>query len=186
MKVRELAVGQFLCRRLLLVLLLPLTQVSRSGMPPPEVSRNHFPEGFLFGVASSSYQLPNERFLLPDPIHLILFLTSYTPPHLDRVLVCTYVHGVRLLAPPAHALLMRAAELRDAGQYEGAVAEGGKGLSNWDLFSHIPGAIRSGENGDVADDHYHRYMKGNLAGSTQRGSPSTTRSSTVSFREVSQ
>ncbi|XP_061366891.1 uncharacterized protein LOC133310020 [Gastrolobium bilobum] len=40
---------------------------------------------------------------------------------------------------------------------EGAWLEDGKGLTNWDVFSHILGNIRNNENGDIADDHYHRY-----------------------------
>jgi beta-glucosidase len=41
-------------------------------------------------------------------------------------------------------------------QIEGAVAEDGKGPSIWDTFSHTPGRIKPGHNGDVACDHYHR------------------------------
>ncbi|ONK76146.1 uncharacterized protein A4U43_C03F24430 [Asparagus officinalis] len=44
-------------------------------------------------------------------------------------------------------------------QIEGAVSEGNKGLSNWDIFSHLPGKIQDGSNGDVAADHYQRYME---------------------------
>nr|XP_048321902.1 beta-glucosidase 18-like isoform X1 [Ziziphus jujuba var. spinosa] len=44
-------------------------------------------------------------------------------------------------------------------QVEGAYLEDGKGFSNWDIFSHIPGNIHNNENGDVADDHYHRYLE---------------------------
>jgi len=44
-----------------------------------------------------------------------------------------------------------------AYQIEGAVAEGGRGPSIWDTFSHTPGRVQNGDNGDVADDHYHRY-----------------------------
>ncbi|XP_058094683.1 beta-glucosidase 18-like isoform X2 [Magnolia sinica] len=44
-------------------------------------------------------------------------------------------------------------------QVEGGYLEGNKGLSNWDVFSHIPGKVTDGSNGDVADDHYHRYME---------------------------
>ncbi|XP_074321448.1 beta-glucosidase 18-like [Silene latifolia] len=40
---------------------------------------------------------------------------------------------------------------------EGAYLEDGKGLSNWDVFSHTSGNTVNNENGDVADDHYHRY-----------------------------
>ncbi|KAG4978217.1 hypothetical protein AAZX31_13G261100 [Glycine max] len=63
------------------------------------ISRSQFPEGFLFGTGTSSYQI------------------------------------------------------------EGAYFEDGKGLSNWDAFSHTPGKIKKDENGDIADDHYHRYLE---------------------------
>jgi len=46
-----------------------------------------------------------------------------------------------------------------AYQIEGAYLEDGKGLNNWDVFTHThSGGIMDGRNGDVADDHYHRYM----------------------------
>ncbi|KAM3222674.1 beta-glucosidase 18 isoform X1 [Capsicum annuum] len=64
-----------------------------------EVKRSEFPNGFLFGTASSAYQI------------------------------------------------------------EGAYNEDGKSLSNWDVFSHINGSIRNGANGDIANDHYHRYLE---------------------------
>lgn len=44
-------------------------------------------------------------------------------------------------------------------QIEGAWNEDGKGLSNWDVFSKIPGKTFEGTNGDVAIDHYHRYKE---------------------------
>jgi beta-glucosidase len=44
-----------------------------------------------------------------------------------------------------------------AYQIEGAVAEGGRGPSVWDTFSHRAGAVRHGDTGDVAADHYHRW-----------------------------
>ena len=44
-------------------------------------------------------------------------------------------------------------------QIEGAYNEDGKGLCNWDVFSHIPGKIKDGTNGDIACDHYHRYKE---------------------------
>ncbi len=46
-----------------------------------------------------------------------------------------------------------------AYQIEGAVNEGGRGLSIWDTFCREPGRIRDGANGDVACDHYHRYKE---------------------------
>jgi beta-glucosidase len=44
-------------------------------------------------------------------------------------------------------------------QIEGAVNEDGRGPSIWDVFSHTPGKIEDGTNGDRANDHYHRYKE---------------------------
>ena len=41
-------------------------------------------------------------------------------------------------------------------QIEGAAHEDGRGLSIWDTFAATPGKVFEGQNGDVADDHYHR------------------------------
>ena len=46
-----------------------------------------------------------------------------------------------------------------AYQIEGAHDADGKGPSIWDTFSHLPGRIETGEDGDVACDHYHRYRE---------------------------
>ena len=46
-----------------------------------------------------------------------------------------------------------------AYQIEGAVKEDGRGLSNWDIFSHTPGKTYHGDTGDVADDSYHLYKE---------------------------
>ncbi|KAF2285983.1 hypothetical protein GH714_009353 [Hevea brasiliensis] len=64
-----------------------------------DVKRSQFPDGFLFGTSTSSYQI------------------------------------------------------------EGAYLEDGKGLNNWDVFTHIPGNIKNNDNGDIADNHYHQFLE---------------------------
>ncbi|HSU18198.1 MAG TPA: GH1 family beta-glucosidase [Acidobacteriaceae bacterium] len=44
-------------------------------------------------------------------------------------------------------------------QVEGGAHEGGRGLSIWDTFSHLPGKIANGDTGDVADDYFHRHKQ---------------------------
>src|ERR1700728_4185095 len=44
-------------------------------------------------------------------------------------------------------------------QIEGAVEEDGRGKSIWDTFSHTPGLVKNGDTGDVACDHYHRWVE---------------------------
>lgn len=46
-----------------------------------------------------------------------------------------------------------------AYQIEGAVAEDGRAPSIWDIFTHQPGRIFEGHNGDTACDHYHRWQE---------------------------
>lgn len=46
-----------------------------------------------------------------------------------------------------------------AYQVEGAHDADGKGLSNWDVYAHLPGTTYMGTNGDVAADHYHRFKE---------------------------
>ncbi len=43
-----------------------------------------------------------------------------------------------------------------AYQIEGAVDQGGRGVSIWDTFSHTPGRTANGDTGDVACRHYER------------------------------
>ncbi|GAB3154583.1 GH1 family beta-glucosidase [Micromonospora sonneratiae] len=45
-----------------------------------------------------------------------------------------------------------------AYQIEGAAKDDGRGESIWDTFSHTPGRVHGGDTGDVAADHYHRYL----------------------------
>jgi beta-glucosidase len=42
-------------------------------------------------------------------------------------------------------------------QIEGAVAEDGRGESVWDTFCRQPGAVKDGQTGEQAADHYHRW-----------------------------
>lgn len=42
-------------------------------------------------------------------------------------------------------------------QVEGAVDEGGRGPSIWDVQCRTPGMVRDGHTGQVAVDHFHRY-----------------------------
>jgi beta-glucosidase len=44
-----------------------------------------------------------------------------------------------------------------AYQIEGAHARAGKNPSIWDTFVNLPGKIRGGATGDVADDFYSRF-----------------------------
>lgn len=46
-----------------------------------------------------------------------------------------------------------------AYQIEGAVDVDGRGRSIWDTFTHTAGAILHGDTGDIAADHYHRYVE---------------------------
>ena len=46
-----------------------------------------------------------------------------------------------------------------AYQVEGGANEDGRGKSIWDTFSHTPGRVFENQNGDVADDDYHRYKE---------------------------
>jgi beta-glucosidase len=46
-----------------------------------------------------------------------------------------------------------------AYQIEGAARTDGRGQSVWDTFSHTPGKVNRGDNGDIACDSYHRYRE---------------------------
>jgi len=44
-------------------------------------------------------------------------------------------------------------------QIEGATNEDGRGPSIWDTFCKVPGKVANGDTGDIACDHYHRYIE---------------------------
>jgi beta-glucosidase len=44
-------------------------------------------------------------------------------------------------------------------QVEGGVHEEGRGESIWDRFSHTPGRVANGDNGDVTSDQFHRWRE---------------------------
>jgi len=45
-----------------------------------------------------------------------------------------------------------------AYQIEGAASEDGRGVSIWDTYARTPGCVVNDDTGDVAADHYHRYL----------------------------
>ena len=44
-------------------------------------------------------------------------------------------------------------------QIEGAAGEEGRGTSIWDTYCRQAGRIANGDTGDIACDHYHRYLE---------------------------
>jgi len=64
-----------------------------------------------------------------------------------------------------------------AYQIEGGWQEGGRGLSIWDAFAHATGKVKTGETGDVAADHYHRWRS-----DVQLMAPFEVRSSLLALR----
>ncbi|HEY4733342.1 MAG TPA: GH1 family beta-glucosidase [Gemmatimonadaceae bacterium] len=65
--------------------------------------------------------------------------------------------ALKTLAPRSFPTGFRWGTATASYQVEGAVAEDGRMPSIWDTFSHTPGKVANNANGDVADDHYHRY-----------------------------
>ncbi|MGI4827851.1 MAG: GH1 family beta-glucosidase [Janthinobacterium lividum] len=78
---------------------LPSTASAASSLPANAMINRRFPKGFLWGTATSAYQI------------------------------------------------------------EGATQEEGRGPSIWDTFSRVKTNTYTGDNGDIADDHFHRYRE---------------------------
>ena len=55
-----------------------------------------------------------------------------------------------------------------AYQIEGAAHEDGRRDSIWDAFARVPGAVINADNGDVACDHYHRYVDDGTGNARER------------------
>ena len=100
--------------------------------------------------------------------------SAFTRRHFAKL---TGLSALGMAAPPAQAADNRAKRTEDrhppapfpkdfvwgtatsSYQIEGAVNEDGRGRSIWDTFSHTPGKIEDGSNGDRANEHYHRYKE---------------------------
>ena len=105
--------------------------------------RYSFPEGFIFGTGSASYQVIDDRrcsslLHIPDPPSSLSVCTTIRSPLSSHgMFVATYVRC------SSNHVCVQASEqvgaLHFCLQYEGAYKEGGKGPSVWDIFSHIPG-----------------------------------------------
>ena len=107
--------------------------------------RHSFPEGFIFGTGSASYQVIDDRrcsslLHIPDPPSSLSVCTTIRSPLSSHgMFVATYVRCC------SNHVCVQASEqvgaLHFCLQYEGAYKEGGKGPSVWDIFSHLPGLV---------------------------------------------
>src|SRR5256714_4908922 len=103
-----------------------------------------------------------------------LMFSAFTRRHFAKL---ASLSALGMAAPPAQAAERKANQTKDrhspapfpkdfvwgtatsSYQIEGAVNEDGRGRSIWDTFSHTPGKIEDGSNGDRANEHYHRYKE---------------------------
>ncbi|GFP97285.1 beta-glucosidase 24 [Phtheirospermum japonicum] len=94
------------------------------------MTRNHFPDDFVFGTGTSAYQV----------CHPYL---ARSIDYRDEISITIYVYVEYLFL-----------------QNEGGAAKGGRGLSVWDVFTlRTPGKITDGSNGNVAVDMYSKYKE---------------------------
>ncbi|CAK9325175.1 unnamed protein product [Citrullus colocynthis] len=135
-----------------------------------EIKRSEFPEHFLFGTATSSYQIEGAH--VEDGKGLSNWdVFSHIPgkiknndtgdvadDHYHRFLgfAQNEEEEIKRSDFPEHFYFGTATS---SYQIEGGYDEDGRGMSNWDVFSHIPGKIKNNDTGDVADDHYHRFLE---------------------------
>ncbi len=76
---------------------------------------------------------------------------------LAALLACRYDQRVTSPRMPRFPAGFHWGVATSAYQIEGAVSEGGRGVSIWDTFCRQPGVIKDGHTGEVATDSYHRW-----------------------------
>ncbi|KAJ7523015.1 hypothetical protein O6H91_18G034700 [Diphasiastrum complanatum] len=99
----------------------------------------------LAGLLILHLQSPN----MAPPAHTSLMLSKHPDPScsMEDIHRCHF---------PQHFVFGTATA---SYQVEGAVKEGGRGPSVWDIFSHTPGKIADNGHGDIAVDQYHKYQE---------------------------